>query len=189
MRQGQYPTPPQYQNSEAYHAGYGELGLEFLDQQGDFYPRDPGLHGLDQTLTKHLSIGSYANPGQSGADSRAYQWSTGEEQPFQEDLRNRRTPRHSRSASLGVESFNSAPVPDAYRRNQQPRQPYSGQNQHSSFNATPNRVGRYGGPPFAGRTSTGQVAFRLLSQNPGNCNVSQTLQRLILNTAVFLFQC
>ena len=160
MRQGQYPTPQQYQNPEEYHTGYGELPLDFFDQPADFYPRDQGLHGLDHTLSKHLSLGSYTNPGHS-TDGRSFHWGTPEEQGFTEDYRSRRAPRHTRSVSLGVESFNPAPAPDAYRRALPSRQQYPAQNQHGSYNAAPGRGGRFGGPSFAGRSSLGQVGQNL----------------------------
>ena len=156
MRQGQYPTPQQYQNPEEYHTGYGELPLDFFDQPADFYPRDQGLHGLDHTLSKHLSLGSYTNPGHS-TDGRGFQWGTPEDQTFTEDYRSRRAPRHTRSVSLGVESFNPAPAPDAYRRNLPSRQQYPPQSQHGSYNPAPGRGARFAPPSFAGRSSSGQV--------------------------------
>ena len=162
MRQGQYPTPPQYQNPDDYHQGFAELPLDFFEQQNEFYPRDPGLHGLDQTLSKHLSLGSYANPGQSSTDGRSFHWGTPEDQSFQEDYRARRTPRHTRSVSLGVESFNPTPAPENFRRNTQARQQYPIQSQHGHFNNVPGRGGRFGGPPFAGRSASGQVGHRLV---------------------------
>lgn len=158
MRQGQYPTPPQYQNPEEFHSGYAELPLDFLDQQAtEFYPTDPGLHGLDRRLSKHLSLGSYTNPDQNSTEARGYHWGTPEEQAFQEDYSTRRTPRHSRSVSLGVDSFNPSPASDAFRRGIQPRQQYSSQHQHNNYNAMSGRGGRFSGPSFAGRLSSSQV--------------------------------
>ena len=133
-----YQAPHQSHPSEDFR--YGEFPLDFLEQNTEFYPQD-AIHGVDRQLSKHLSLGTYGNPG-IGQDPRNFQWGGAEE----EDYGSRRGPRHARSMSMGVDVHHP---PEQLRRNFQ-RQPFQ-----QSF---PQSSGRGGRLPFAGRSGPPQVS-------------------------------